>query len=271
MSATGPEGGGGDDRTAAGDGAGGEEAPSLEGSPEEAGEGELPASEDHRYFQAIEERFLALRGAPLVLSPAEWGVAQGWRRRGIPLDHVFRVIEEIAAKRKERGARERTNTLRYYARAVESSWEAVEELRAGGERTGAPGIDLRARLAALAAALPEKTPDRAAIAERIAGLQGDTEHVEQALAALDRELLAAAERELSETDRAAVEAQLDETVAGLFGSLFAGDVDRARERLRRQVLRRRLGLPVLSLFSPEAEAGDRPDEDLPAEELPAET
>jgi len=252
MSATGPdEGGAPDDARAA-------PATDAEDVRGDETEGGLPASEDQRYFRAIEERFLELRGAPLVLSPDEWRVAQRWRRRGIPLDHVFRTLEEIAARRKERGSRERLNTLRYYARAVESSWEAVEELRASGRRTATPGIDLRARLAALAAALPEATPDRAAVAARVAGLEGDTERVEQALAALDRELLAAAESDLSDADRDAVETQLDETVAGLFGSLFAGDVDRARERLRRQVLRRRLGLPVLSLFSPEAEAGDRP-------------
>lgn len=237
MSATGPEGEGGT-----------------------AGEGGLPASEEHRYFRAIEERFLELRGAPLLLSNHEWRITERWHRRGIPLDHVFRMLDEIAARRKERGETGGMHTLRYYAKAIERSWEAVEELRAGGQRTAAPGIDLPARLAALAAALPETTPDRDSVGERIAGLTGDTEHVEQALAALDRELLAAADRDLSATDRAAIEAQLDETVTGLFGSLFAGDVDRARERLRRQVLRRRLGLPVLSLFSPEAEAGEQPEE-----------
>ena len=282
MSGTGPdgEGGGPSDRIAS-SGAASDTAAEPDGAPgaggepradagtgsdaDEVREGGLPASEDHRYFRAIETRFIELRGAPLLLSNDEWQITRRWHRRGIPLEHVFRMLEEISAKRGERDDREGLHTLRYYAKAIEASWEAVEELRAGGQRTAAPSLDLGARLAALAEALPPGTPDRAAVAERVAGLCGDTEHVEQALAALDRELLAAAERDLSEADRTAVEAQLDETVTGLFGSLFAGDVDRARERLRRQVLRRRLGLPVLSLFSPEAEAGDRPEEDASAE------
>ncbi|MBV8200232.1 MAG: hypothetical protein JOZ15_06380, partial [Acidobacteria bacterium] len=44
------------------------------------------------------------------------------------------------------------------------------------------------------------------------------------------------------------------------GRLAAAEIERARARLARQVLRERLGLPMLSLFSPEA----RPPEPEPA-------
>ncbi|HEX2251821.1 MAG TPA: hypothetical protein VHQ65_00975 [Thermoanaerobaculia bacterium] len=212
--------------------------------------------DDHAYFQAVEEIFIGLRGAPLLLSPADWRVAQEWHRRGIPLEHVRRALEELFARRRERGTRGVVNSLRYCRKAVEDSWQDVEEMQAGGERTAAPGLDVPARLAALAAALPESLPERAAAARRIRGLSGDTEHVEAALAALDRELLERVEAALDAAGRAAVDAQVEETVASLFGRLFAGDVDHARTRLRRQVLRRHLALPVLSLFSPEAEAGE---------------
>ncbi|HQN38153.1 MAG TPA: hypothetical protein PLQ31_01300, partial [Thermoanaerobaculia bacterium] len=53
-----------------------------------ASEGE-PSAEDHAFFQAIEERFVALRGAATLLSPADWQLARAWHRAGIPLAAVL--------------------------------------------------------------------------------------------------------------------------------------------------------------------------------------
>ncbi|HSK75349.1 MAG TPA: hypothetical protein VLQ45_02745, partial [Thermoanaerobaculia bacterium] len=50
---------------------------------------------------------------------------------------------------------------------------------------------------------------------------------------------------------------VEKTLASLGGRLPAEELERSRERLARQALRRRLGLPVLSLFSPEAETPAR--------------
>jgi hypothetical protein len=49
-----------------------------------------------------------------------------------------------------------------------------------------------------------------------------------------------------------VEAAVEKTLAALKGRLPSDELERSRERLTYQVLRQRLGLPVLSLFSPEA-------------------
>lgn len=255
MSGTGADGGAGEAGGGAGDAAA-------------AGDG----LSDHQYFRSLEDFLIDLRGAPLLISPADYRVAQRWHRRGIPLDHVRQVMREVYGKLRERGGKEPVNSLRYCAKAVEASWKQVEELRALGERDQvAVGIDVPARLAALAAALPAELPDRAARAERLAALAGDVEHVEAALSALDREVLAALEAGLAPDARAALDARVEETVSSLFGRLFAGDVDRARDRLRRQLLRRDFDLPVLSLFSPEAEAGEAAaaDEDLPSPPGPA--
>jgi hypothetical protein len=226
---------------------------------------------DFDYFRALEDFLIDLRGSPLLMSPADYRVAQRWNRRGIPLDHVRQVMRDVYAKLRERGGKQPMNSLRYCARAVEASWRQVEELRAPAERDeAAVGIDVPARLAGLAAALPAELPDRAERAARIAALTGDVEHVEAALSALDREVLAALEAGLDADARAALDARVEETVSSLFGRLFAGDVDRARDRLRRQLLRRDCDLPVLSLFSPEAEAGEADagqaggEEDLPS-------
>lgn len=227
----------------------------------EGGAGEAAAEGDGlgdlAYFRALEDFLIDLRGAPLLMSPADYRIAQRWHRRGIPLDHVQQVMRDVFGKLRERGGKEPMNSLRYCARAVEASWAHVEELRAPGEvESGPQGIDVPARLAALARALPADLAGREGVAARIAAVEGDVEHVEAALSALDRDLLAALEAALSPAARAALEARVEETVSSLFGRLFAGDVDRARDRLRRQILRRDVGLPVLSLFSPEAEAGE---------------
>ena len=203
-------------------------------------------ADDHLYFQGIEEIFVRLRGAPLLLSPADWQVASRWHREGVPLDLIGRVLEEVFAKRKERGTKGKINSLRYCAPAVEAAWADLRELTAPGERIAADPLDIAARLRNLAAAVP------VAFAARVAALHGDAPSVEAELSALDREMLAASAASLAPELREEVEAAVEKTLAALKGRLPADELERSRERLIWQVLRQRLGLPVLSLFSPEA-------------------
>jgi hypothetical protein len=143
--------------------------------------------------------------------------------------------------------------LRYCAPAVEAAWEEVRELTAPGRRAEAPALAVPPRLAALAAALPAGLPDREALTLRLTALEGDPQEVEEGLSSLDREMLAAAAGGLPAEVRAEIDAAVEKTLAALAGRLPAEDLEGSRARLVRQVLRRRLGLPVLSLFSPEAE------------------
>ncbi len=204
-------------------------------------------AEDHLYFQGIEEIFVRLRGAPLLLSPADWQVASRWHREGVPLDLIGRVLEEVFAKRQERGTKGKINSLRYCAPAVEAAWADLRELTAPGERTEAAPLDIATRLSNLAAAVP------AAFSARVAGLHGDAPSVEAALSTLDREMLTASAESLGPDLREEVEAAVEKTLAALKGRLPPEELERSRERLTWQVLRQRLGLPVLSLFSPEAQ------------------
>lgn len=212
---------------------------------------------DHAYFQSVEEIFVGLRGSPLLLSPADWQVARGWHREGVPLDLVRRALEEVFAKRKERGAKGKISSLRYCAPAVEAAWEELKDLAAPGHRAEAPAFEVAPRLAALAAALPRELPGRDLLAARITALDGDAQAVEERLAALDREMLDAATAALDGEVRAEIGAAVEKTLASLAGRLPAEELERSRERLARQALRRRMGLPVLSLFSPEAEPPGR--------------
>ena len=83
---------------------------------------------DQAYFQAVEEIFVELRGAPLLLSPTDWQVARRWHREGVPLALVKRTLEEVFAKRKERGAQGKISSLRYCAPAVEAAWADLREI-----------------------------------------------------------------------------------------------------------------------------------------------
>ena len=207
---------------------------------------------DHAYFQAVEEIFVELRGAPLLLSPADWQVARRWHQEGVPLDLVRRTLAEVFAKRKERGAKGKISSLRYCAPAVEAAWAELKELNAPGLRTTAPGFEVAPRLSFLAAALPSSFAGHETLAARLNAMTGDPQEVEDRLAALDREMLDAVAKSLNREGRSEIDAAVEKTLALLRGRLPADEIETSRERLFRQTLRRRLGLPVLSLFSPEA-------------------
>jgi hypothetical protein len=222
-----------------------------------------PELDDRAYFQAIEEMFVRLRGAPLLLSPADWQVARRWYRDGVPLDLVRSALEAVFARRLERGAKGRISSLRYCAPAIEVAWAHLRELTAPAERESAPaaGLDIPLRLLNLAAALPKKLPEREVWSDRIAAIPvtGGSQAVEEGLAALDRELLAAAGAGLSGAAEREVEATVERTLAALAGRIPEDELQRSRDHLRRQILRKRLELPVLSLFSPEAESSPPSD------------
>ena len=222
---------------------------------------------DQAYFHAIEEIFVRLRGTPLLLSPKDWHVARRWHRDGVPLDLLQGTLEGVFAGRRERGLKGKVSTLRYCAPAVELAWDHLRELTAPGDRERAPavGFDIPLRLRTLAAALPAKLHQRAAWAERIGALQaagggaGGSQAVEEGLADLDRELLDAATARQTATARREVEAIVERTLATLAGRVPDEELARSREPLRRQILRKRLKVPVLSLFSPEAESAPPSD------------
>jgi hypothetical protein len=220
--------------------------------------GDAPADEaaDQAYFQSLEELLGRLRGAALLLAPADWQVASDWRRRGIPLELVARTMEDLYARRRQRDARRRINSLRYFAPAVEAAWDELRALTGPGHRVAPPPFDAAARLRALAAALPVAVPDRERWAARIRALTGDSAAIEERLAELDGELLTRCEAALSVSERAAVDGARDGLLSRLAGRLPAEEIEVAVGSLGRQQLRRRLGLPVLSLFSPEAQPTD---------------
>ncbi|HVT57871.1 MAG TPA: hypothetical protein VHR45_05695 [Thermoanaerobaculia bacterium] len=229
---------------------------------------------DQVYFLAVEKIFLEVRGAPLMLVSADWPVARRWRRLGMPLEFVRRALEEVFARRKQRGIhpKVRLASLRYCAPAVEAAWEELNELTGPGRRSAAPPLEIAPRLAALAAALPAGLAGRERWVARLLALahprssparlgpaptgssELDPQEVEERLAELDHEMLEQMLAELDSSARQALAALVEKTLAGLAGRLPEAEIERSRSRLLLQVARRELGLPLLSLFAPEAQA-----------------
>ncbi len=209
--------------------------------------------EDHAYFQAVERVFIELRGSPLLLSPADWQIARGWRRQGIPLRLVGGTLREVFERREREGkGADKVLSLRYLRSAVEKAWKRERELMTAAP-SEAPAFDLKARLQALASALGENLPDRDLWRRRIDELEGSVELVEASLAEIDGEVLAATVESLPEREAEAVEIELAGALEALSRRLPVAEVEASSERLRERLLRRRVGLPVLSLFAPEAD------------------
>ncbi len=212
-------------------------------------------SPEQAYFRVIEEMLVRWRGASVSVGTSDWHIAERWYEMGIPLDLIDRVIGEVVSLRKERKVKGRLASLRYCAPAVESAWEEISELIALGESVPAPALDVPSRLAALAAALERVGVEEVAAQVRALAPPGTlAEAVEQRLAGLDAEMLERTDRGFAPDDLAAVATEIDKSLRTLSGRLPAAEIEPARDRLRRHAVRRRAGLPFLSLFSPDAEA-----------------
>lgn len=215
-----------------------------------------PGSGDRDYFEAIEEEFIRLRGAPLLLSPADWRLARQWRRDGVPLPLVLESIREVFARRAERAAaspdspKRRVSSLRYCRPAVEKAWAVHRELGpAPPVRRPPSAIDVPGKLVALAAALPSSLQGVDATRRRLLALDGPAPEVEARLAELDLELVAQAFDSLAAPDREAVLAGADEALRRTAGRVEEQRLPDLRQRLVRRLVRERLGLPLLSLFA----------------------
>ncbi|MGB6642186.1 MAG: hypothetical protein WBG67_15535 [Thermoanaerobaculia bacterium] len=208
---------------------------------------------DHAYFLAIEEVFIRLRGAPLLLSPTDWQIARGWHRAGIPLDLVSATLEELFRERAETGKRGAVRSFKYCQSAVERAWVARQELAAPGARGDQVEMDVGARLLNLAAALPVSLADRERWYRQILEVEGGIQDVEHELSLLDRQVMEALRSGITPEETAKIERDVEKVLARLETRLPVDERPAVRNRLFDQAIRRQAGLPLLSLFSPEAQ------------------
>jgi hypothetical protein len=155
-------------------------------------------------------------------------------------------------ERRLREGKDKVLSLTFVKRAVERAWKRQQELMAPGAAPPVePAFDVPSLLTTLAALLPEVLPNRAVWMERITGLGEDPEVVESALVELDAELLKSGWERLDIEHRTNLEQQLEVARKKLERRLPIEEVEKAKDRLREQILREKLELPVLSLFAVE--------------------
>jgi len=214
----------------------------------------LPASPEQEYFRRIEDTFIRLRGAPFLLSPSDWRLAQSWYDALIPVDLVCRALEEMFQARADRGAAGKVQSLRYCAAAVETAWRERRELGVAQARGDEYGMDVEARLATLAQALPSSLPGLDGWVQRIRAVGSEARTAESQLAQLDSELIDASLAGLEASELAVLQAAVEDSLAALRDRLAPEVLADDRRRLLRDRVRRHRHLPLLSLFSPDAVA-----------------
>ena len=213
-------------------------------------------SPDKAYFKAIERLFIELRGAPFQLSPDDFDVAKEWRGSGIPLDLALGTLREVI-ERRIASDQELQRRLRYYQRAVRAAWKTQQRLTAPAAHEEASALDIAGRLASLEAALP-RWPALSSTREALKAVDraAEADAVEAVLADVDELMLEESEASLEGPGRR----QLDAGVAGaleiLVQRLPKTEIEAAEQRVRVQILRQLLTLPILSLFSPDALRGE---------------
>lgn len=205
------------------------------------------------YFQAVEEIFIRLRGAPLLLSPADWKTAEGWFEEGIPLELVESVLEEVFERLRQRDPERRIHSLRYCAPAVRQAWREVRDLTATAGRLESEPIDVRRRLERLAATLPETPPELADVARRLRTLDGSPQEIEARLEAIDGEMVDLCAASLQPATRKRLEERAEMALERARDRVDPEELDGLARRLFDDGLRRELGLPTLSLFSSDSD------------------
>ena len=205
------------------------------------------------YFHAIEEIFVRLRGAPLLLSPADWKTAEKWYEEGIPLELVETVLEEVFERLRRRDPERRIHSLRYCAPAVEEAWREVRDLTASAGRLEAEPIDVRRRLDRLAEALPETPPELADVARRLRTLEGSPQEIEERLEAIDAEMVDLCAARLESATRKRLEERARRALDRARDRVEPEELDELERRLFHEGLRRELDLPTLSLFSSDSD------------------
>jgi len=215
--------------------------------------------EGREYFAAAEAAFVRRRGTPFLLSPKDFALLKEWRALGVPLEAVESGIEEAFARREERGAVGRVNSLSYCRDAVLEAWERrAETARGKGSESAADAVDaggalkrLASDLASVAAARPDLAAELESAARSLSRLEGSgksPEEIESSLAGLDRRLAKALTEALPEMERAELDAAAEKMLAGAGGRMGAVTFEKTSRALKRRLLRERLDLPRLSLL-----------------------
>ena len=181
------------------------------------------------YFQEIEAHFARRRGTPFILNAKDWALMKQWAADGIPLPVVIEALDSVFDKREAAG--KSVSSLTYCKHAVKEMWKDRQALSVGSDAVLEE--DPSSRLAALASAL--ESTAAATFAPRVRELASlrSLPKIEEALMALEEELVGSL-----------ADASLREEAA----ALVPGGEQRAIEAHVRRLVRERYELPRLTVM-----------------------
>lgn len=201
------------------------------------------------YFGDVEAHFIERRGSPLFITPAEWFLVSKWEEQGIPLDVVKEGIDRVFERPR---AAAKPRKLGYCRQTVEAAFRRYREVTLGGGAYRGPvedRFDAASHLAHLASKLGAlSAPELAARVEALADSGETPVRIEDALAAIDEELVKNAEEALDETDRAALLSDARASLASYRDRMPEKVYQSALSSAYRRRLRDQAKLPRLSLY-----------------------
>lgn len=186
------------------------------------------------YFLEIEAHFISRRGTPFVLNAKDVNLIREWHDAGIPLPIVIEAIDAVFDKQEAK--EKKVNGLSFCKYAVKELWAERRELQVGSESV-TPEEDPAARLEALALALESSPASSYAARVRELAREKSVPKIEEALMALEEELMASLATDALRAEAAALAAGVDEKSRA-----------RSEEAHLRRLVREELQVPRLTVF-----------------------
>ena len=218
---------------------------------------------DEGYYEEVESYFVARRGSPLFITPSEWDLVRRWEQQGIPLAVVKEGIDRVFERPK---TLLKPRRLGYCRQTVEAAFRRFRESSLGGRAGGTAQDDSSAsahltevssRLQDLAAAWSETQSELSLLLERTAAaVRSLSERAEEApgevereLTALDGKLVVESEAVLGDAVREELRREVESSLESYRERMPEKIYRAALESGYRRRLRRKLGLPTLSLYA----------------------
>ncbi|HEY7699662.1 MAG TPA: biotin--[acetyl-CoA-carboxylase] ligase [Vicinamibacteria bacterium] len=217
---------------------------------------------DEDFYREVESYFVARRGSPLFITPSEWDLVWRWEQLGIPLAVVKEGIDRVFDRPK---TLLKPRRLGYCRQTVEAAFRRFRDsglgARAGAtteEGSGAAAHlnEIASRLRTLAAEWSNQGGELALSLERAAdAVRSLSERapeapveVERELEALDGNLVAASEAVLGEAAREELRREAASSLESYRERMPEKIYRAALESAYRRRLRKKLGLPTVSLY-----------------------
>lgn len=228
--------------------------------------------EEAAYFRTIEERFCALRGAPMLLSPRDWALIAEWWAEKVPLLVVLEAVEDVFAARARRGdGADRINSLTYARSEVLRRWRLHREMtaprRGEPEETARLVEGIRRHLGRVSralrqAAIAARDRGREELARTLLVVSAELRQIrkqasteawdalasEASLERLDSEVLESARRALEAEDASGIERETSAFLEPRREAMTPGAFRESRSAIESRLIRRHFGIPRISLL-----------------------